>query len=116
MKTRTSLIVALAVFLSSQVARAYVINLPVGYLGPDYVIETRTGPLYNAILSAPAPLVPAGTGGRHAQGVYIIADINIISGTPGHVRILQSSGDPMLDRAAEEALVQWRFRPRSVWK
>ncbi len=106
---------AMAAFAAETVC-AYTPNLPVGYLGPDYIINTRVGPIYDAILSAPRPIVPPGIGRRGLFGVYVIADINIITGIPGHVRVLQSSGDAALDRAAEDALVQWRFRPRSVYK
>jgi TonB family protein len=77
------------------------------------VVDTRTGPLYHAVLYAPLPFVPAGVP-HHGYGVYAI-DMDS-DGLPADARVVRSSGSPALDQAAVAALGEWRLRPRAVYK
>jgi TonB family protein len=90
-------------------------NIPAGTLVSKEIINTRTGPLYNAVINAPDPVIPAVARQQRTQGVYVL-EISVARGIVDNVRVLQSSGQKILDDAAIEALLKWRFRPRSVYK
>jgi TonB family protein len=77
------------------------------------VVQTRFGPM-DCILSAPRPVVPSGHR-VHGRGVYAI-DIQVVTSFIPSVRVLQSCGDPEVDRIVVETLRQWRFRPRAIYK
>lgn len=58
-----------------------------------------------------SPQYPAEARRRRMEGVVgVLIRINR-SGTPDAVEVTSSSGSPMLDAAAIEALLQWRFAP-----
>ncbi len=88
-------------------------NLPAGSLGPDMVVQTRSGPMPNVIASAPPPVVPPTA--MSGRGVYAI-DITVTTGFAYSVRVLQSSGHSTFDNAARDALMKWRFRQRMIYK
>jgi hypothetical protein len=88
-------------------------NIPAGTLLPGMIVQTRFGPM-DCILSAPRPTVPPGHH-IHGRGVYAI-DIQVVSSFVPSVRVLQSCGDPELDRITVETLREWRFRPRTIYK
>lgn len=114
MQVRTSLSAVLLCVCASTIL-AYTPNYPRGELLPGNVVATRWGVMRDALIAAPQPVTPHGVMAR-ARGIYIIGDININTGVPGHVRVLRSSGSPLLDQLAKETLVHWRFRPRSVYQ
>ena len=88
-------------------------NLPAGTLGPDMVVQTRLGPMPNVILYAPRPKVlPVHVPTR---GVYAV-DLSVATGLVYSERVLQSSGSKAIDQAVLEALLQWRFRARTIYK
>lgn len=92
-------------------------NLPAGYIAPDLVIDTRTGPLLNAVLSAPRPNIPPDLL-RHAGAVRALfaVDVGTVTGQPYSVRVVRSTGVWAIDNALINTFYQWRFRPRSVSK
>jgi len=90
-------------------------NIPAGTLVSKNVINTRDGPLHNAVINAPDPVIPAIARQQRSRGVYVV-EISVVRGIVDNVRVLQSSGNKILDDAAIEALLKWRFRPRSVYK
>ena len=90
-------------------------NIPAGTLLSKEVINTRDGPLHNAVINAPDPVIPAIARQQRSRGVYVV-EISVVRGIVDNVRVLQSSGNKTLDDAAIEALLKWRFRPRSVYK
>lgn len=60
-------------------------------------------------------MVPRGLApGRIYHGNYVV-DLGV-SAMPSGARVLQSTGDYILDQAAINTLYQWRFRPRAVGK
>ncbi|GEM_PF-2500512 len=88
-------------------------NIPAGTLLPGMIVQTRFGPM-DCLVSAPRPVVPPGHHIR-GRGVYAI-DIQVVTSFVSSVRVLQSCGDPELDRIAIETLRQWHFRPRTIYK
>ncbi len=90
-------------------------NIPAGTLVSKEVINTRDGPLYNVVINAPDPVIAAIARRQRSRGVYVV-EISVPRGIIDNVRVLQSSGNKILDDAAIEALLKWRFRPRSVYK
>jgi TonB family protein len=94
-------------------ALAFTPNLPAGTLGPGMVVETRLGPMPSIILYAPRPIVlpvPVPT-----RGVYAV-DLSVATGIVYSARVLKSSGSKAIDQAVLEALQQWRFRARTIYK
>jgi len=88
-------------------------NLPAGTLGPDMVVETRLGPLSSVILYAPRPVIlPERV---QTRGVYAV-DLSVATGLVYSARVLKSSGSKAIDQAVLEALQQWRFRARTIYK
>lgn len=57
------------------------------------------------------PRVPEEARRQRWQGTVLLAVTVSPEGTPAEVLVLRSSGHPALDRAAAEALWQWRFHP-----
>ena len=79
------------------------------------VFSTISGPVRNALVYAPNPVVRSAALQPHlsARGVY---KIDLDNGIPYDVRIVRSTGYKILDDAAVETLRTWRFRPhRLVW-
>ncbi len=82
--------------------------------------ELDTGddtPLYRmGVLSGPEPLVkvdpkyPPDLIREHVQGEVVLYAIIRKNGTVDSIRVMRSL-DPRLDREAEKALAQWKFRP-----
>lgn len=64
------------------------------------------GHLYN-----PKPPYPAESRAAGEEGVVILRVLVEASGRPGSVGLSRSSGHPRLDRAAQEAVRRWRFKP-----
>jgi TonB family protein len=94
-------------------AMALTPNLPAGTLGPDMVVDTRLGPMPHVILYAPRPKVlPVHIPSR---GVYAV-DLSVATGLVYSARVLKSSGSSAIDQAVLEALRQWRFRGRTIYK
>jgi protein TonB len=59
----------------------------------------------------PAPIYPRAARERRIEGVVrLLVDVNE-TGAPTAVKVKESSGYTMLDRAAEDAVHRWRFRP-----
>ena len=92
-------------------------NIPAGTLVSKDIINTRDGSLHHAVINAPDPVVPdmprqARLSGR---GIYVV-EISVARGIVDNVRVLQSTGQKILDDAAIDALLKWRFRPRSVYE
>jgi len=48
---------------------------------------------------------------RRQEGRVVLRVMVSDTGTPGAVAVQQSSGYPLLDHAAEEAVQNWRFAP-----
>ncbi|QXM25468.1 TonB family protein [Elioraea tepida] len=57
------------------------------------------------------PVVPLEARQRRIEGTVVLAVTVSAAGTPSAVDVLRSSGHLLLDRAAQEALWQWRFDP-----
>jgi TonB family protein len=90
-------------------------NIPAGTLVSKNVISTRDGLLNDAVINSPDPVIPAIARQQRSRGVYVV-EISVVRGIVDNVRVLQSSGNKILDDAVIEALLKWRFRPRSVYK
>lgn len=84
---------------------------------PDKV-EVAPGPTPPAVveeaetLDAPAPAYPRQALRKRQEGtVVLLADVRA-NGTVENARVESSSGFPLLDDAALDALERWRFKPR----
>jgi len=76
------------------------------------VFTSISGPVRNAVVYAPNPVIPRAALQQH-RGVY---KIDLDNGIPYDARVVRSTGHKILDDAAVEALRTWRFRPhRLVW-
>lgn len=64
-----------------------------------------------AYLRNPPPAYPLAARRRGVEGVVTVSVTVDSSGQPQVVSVLRSSGHPMLDRAAEQAVAAWRFVP-----
>ena len=83
--------------------------------GRQIVFTTISGPIHNAVVYAPNPVIRSESLPQHlrARGVF---KLDLDNGTPYDVRIIQSTGYKILDDAAVETLRKWRFAPhRLVW-
>lgn len=109
--------VLISVLLVARPLMALTPNLPAGSLGPEMIVQTRLGPMPDCIVYAPKPRLPRGFShhGPRAHGVYAV-DLSVATGLVYSARILESSGDRFLDNVTVEALRQWRFKPRSIYK
>jgi len=79
------------------------------------VFSSLSGPIRNAVVYAPNPVYPLAALQQHlsGRGVY---KMDLDSGTPYDVRVVQSTGSKILDDAAVETLRTWRFLPhRLTW-
>jgi len=79
------------------------------------VFISISGPVRNAVVYAPNPVIPPAAHQQHlsGRGVY---KIDLDNGIPYDARVVRSTGHKILDDAAVEALRTWRFRPhRLVW-
>ena len=79
------------------------------------VFSTVSGPVHNALLYAPNVTIRSASLPRNlvAHGVF---KMDLDSGTPYDVRVVQSTGYKELDNAAVETLGSWRFVPhRLTW-
>jgi protein TonB len=71
-----------------------------------------TGPRYDAAyLSNPPPPYPAAARRRNVQGRVLVYAVVAPNGACARAEIRQSSGHPILDEAALEAVRAWRFVP-----
>jgi len=109
--TLRSLLVA-GLLITASPLMALTPNWPAGTLRPDGLAQTRNGPV-DCVLAAPRPQIPAIRG--HAHGLYA-ADIAVATGWVYAVRVIESSGNSVLDNAMLNTLQQWRFRPRQIYK
>jgi protein TonB len=57
------------------------------------------------------PVVPVEARRARMQGTVVLAVTISPEGVPSAVDVVRSSGHFLLDRAAQEALWQWRFDP-----
>jgi TonB family protein len=83
--------------------------------GRQIVFTTISGPVRNAVVYAPNPVVRSNSLPQNlrARGVF---KMDLDNGIPYDVRVVQSTGYKILDDAAVETLRTWRFRPhRLVW-
>jgi TonB family protein len=79
------------------------------------VFSSLSGPIRNAVVYAPNPVYPPAALQQRlsGRGVY---KMDLDSGTPYDVRVVQSAGYKILDDAAVETLRTWRFLPhRLTW-
>jgi TonB family protein len=65
---------------------------------------------------APKPEVPADARARHLSGAGVCVVYVRPNGTVERVEMLQSTGQPILDKASINAFSRWRFVPGSVKK
>lgn len=64
--------------------------------------------------SMPSPVYPANALRRREQGTVVVRVEVDGNGRPAGVALVQRSGSRDLDRAAQEAVRQWRFQPAVV--
>ena len=71
-----------------------------------------TPPLYNAAyLSNPPPEYPVAARRRGQEGVVLLSVLVSEKGLPKEIRLAKTSGTPVLDEAALEAVKGWKFVP-----
>lgn len=85
---------------------------------PAWVSEARRGALSEVLpgyLRNPAPVYPRLARERGYEGTVLVEVEVLASGQPGTMRVLESSGHPLLDTAALQAIRRWTFRPAHRW-
>lgn len=75
---------------------------------------TRIKDFDDTILKQPAPRYPLMARRRGQQGLVTLKIEVEQSGQPVHVQVLKSSGYDILDRAASQAVSNWKFRPLRI--
>ncbi len=71
-----------------------------------------TPPVYNAAyLSNPPPDYPVAARRRGQEGVVLLSVLVSEKGLPREIRLARTSGTPVLDEAALEAVKGWKFVP-----
>lgn len=74
--------------------------------------QTTTAPIGRAgYLNNPPPVYPPAAARRHQEGTTLLRVHVLPSGRTDQVQVLQSSGVPALDEAAQAAVRQWTFIP-----
>ncbi|AVB18520.1 MULTISPECIES: energy transducer TonB [Pseudomonas syringae group] len=74
--------------------------------------QTTTAPIGRAgYLNNPPPVYPPAAARRHKEGTTLLRVHVLPSGRTDQVQVLQSSGVPALDEAAQAAVRQWTFIP-----
>jgi len=63
---------------------------------------------------APAPKIPPVVRARHLGGAGVCLVFVRPDGTVSHAEMLQSTGQPILDKVSVDAFSKWRFRPGTV--
>jgi protein TonB len=69
----------------------------------------------------PAPVYPAESRARMEQGRILVRVLTAPDGKPIRTEVKESSGFARLDKAAQDTVMQWRFKPRpqdteAVWR
>lgn len=59
----------------------------------------------------PAPPYPGPARRRGHEGTVLLTVEVLVEGTTGRIRVVKSSGHPLLDEAALQAVGEWRFEP-----
>jgi periplasmic protein TonB len=70
--------------------------------------DTAVKPDY---LKNPEPVYPEQARRRHEEGLVLLAVTVTAQGRAGRVEIKKSSGFPLLDNAAAQAVTDWQFQP-----
>jgi TonB family protein len=65
---------------------------------------------------APRPVIPAEVCARHLSGAGVFVVYLRPDGTVSHAKVLQSTGQPILDKVSIDAFSKWRFRATTVKK
>jgi protein TonB len=65
---------------------------------------------------APRPQIPAEVRTKHLKGAGVFMAYLRADGTVSRVAIIQSTGQPILDKMSLEAFSKWRFKPTSIKK
>jgi TonB family protein len=73
-------------------------------------------PARKLAIYAPRPNIPAEARARHLTGAGVCVVYVRPDGTVERAKMLQSTGQPLLDKASIEAFSRWRFVPGSVTK
>jgi len=86
---------------------------PIAAAGPVHAAPQAMGEpdLRPAATDAPRPPYPRAARQRGLQGVVMVRVAVSADGLPTEVFIKESSGHPLLDEAAVEAVRRWRFSP-----
>lgn len=86
------------------------LELPIASTSTD-IAPTETAPTPLAYGSRTYVPYPTASARRHEQGRVVLRVLIGSDGTPQRVEVEKSSGFPLLDRAAREAVAKWRFTP-----
>ena len=104
---KLSLTLVLLLFATASLLQAQ--NRSSQYDQAQIIINTLSGPIRNAVVYAPRPIWPAVALQQHLSGRGVYA-IGLDTGIPYDVRVVRSTGHKILDDAAVDALLKWRFR------
>jgi protein TonB len=77
--------------------------------------ELTSGPgIAPGYLSAPPPIYPPQARRERQEGIVLLAVLVSERGTPTDVNVVNSSGYPLLDRAAMDTVRRWQFVPARI--
>jgi TonB family protein len=86
-------------------------------LSSRIVVHANHATYHNMLRYAPEPELPRAAFVQcpAGNGLFVI-DINYGSGFADGVRVVRSTGCPVIDKAVVSTLRQWRFMPHVIWK
>ena len=103
---KLSLTLVLLLFATASLLQAQ--NRSSQYDQAQIIINTLSGPIRDAVVYAPRPIWPAVALQQHLSGRGVYA-IDLDTGI-GYDVVVRSTGHKILDDAAVDALLKWRFR------
>lgn len=81
---------------------------------PETASKSMTGNHEASVLERVAPKYPPAALRNNDAGTVMLNVVIDATGRPDHIRIEKTSGSRELDRAAREAVMQWRFNAKVV--
>lgn len=106
----------LPLLLSLAIVFAGTLESPAADISSRVAVHIRNATYHNLLRYAPEPVFPRNAFVQCASGHGLFAIDIGSAGLPDDVRIVKSTGCPVIDNAIVSALRQWRFVPHLIQK